>query len=74
MKGDEQIKYGGKLLVFGCPRSKSCTSVLSLDHACFVSILRQWSHCWKSYTREFVEVIQVAGGYHIEPLLRSIGG
>ena len=51
-------KYRGKPLTFGCPRSKSCTNVPSLDHTCFVFTLRQWSHFWKNCTRGYVEVIR----------------
>ena len=56
-KKGEVDKVRGKLLISSCLRSKNCTSVPSLDHTCSVSILRQWSHCWKSYMREYVEVI-----------------
>ena len=41
---ERQIKYEGKLLVFGCPRNKSCTNVRFLDSTSYVSILKQWSH------------------------------
>jgi len=41
MRRERQKRYGGKLLVFGCPRSKGCTNVPSLDHSYFVFILRQ---------------------------------
>ena len=45
-----------------------------LDHTCCVSILKQWSHSWRTYVRESVEVIQGASHYPIGPLLRGIGG
>ena len=73
-KGEAKKKYGGKLIVFGCPRSKSCTNALSLDHTCFVFISRQWSHFWKSCTGGYMEVIRGADRYHIELLSKGING
>ena len=74
MRRERQKRYRGKLLVSSCLGSKSCTNVLSLDRTYFMFILRQWSHFQKSCVREYVEVIQGIGRYHIEPLLKSIGG
>ena len=45
-----------------------------LYYTCYVSILKQWSHSWRSYMRESVEVIQRASHYPIGPSLRGIGG
>ena len=71
---ERQIKYEGKLLVFGCPRNKSCTNVRFLDSTSYVSILKQWSHSQRSYMREFVEVMQVVDHYFTGSSPRGIGG
>ena len=73
MGRERQIRYGGKLLVSSCLRSKSCINVHFLDHTCSVSILKQWSHFWRSCMREFVEVIHETVHYPIGPLPRGIG-
>ena len=74
LRREKQKRFGGKLLVFGCSRSKGCTNTHSLDHTYFVFILRQGSHFYKSCIRGYVEVIYEACRYHIEPLLKGIGG
>ena len=68
------IRYGGNLLISDCPRSKSCINVHFLDHTCSVSILKQWSHFWRSCMREFMKVIQGAGHYPMGPLPRGTDG
>ena len=44
------------------------------DHTCSVSILKQWSHFWRSCMRESMKVIQAASHYPMGPLPRGIGG
>ena len=63
MREERHIRYKGKLIVSSCLRSKSCTNVPFLDYTCSMSILKQWSHFWKSCMKGFVEVIQGAGHY-----------
>ena len=67
-------KNGGKLLVFGCLKSKSYINAFSLDHTCFVFIPKQWSHFWKNCMKGYMEVIRGADHYHIELLPKDIGG
>ena len=54
--------------------SKSCTDVPFLDHTYSVSILKQWSHFWRSCMRGSMEVIQGASHYPIGPSPKNIGG
>ena len=34
-------RYEERLLGFGCPRTKSCTSLLFLDHICYAYTLKK---------------------------------
>ena len=70
MRRERQIRYGGKLLISGCLRSKSCTNVHFLDHTCSVSILKQYKELHKGICGSHIGV----GHYPIGPLPRGIGG
>jgi len=63
-----------KLHDIGFSRSKNCINAPTQDHICYASILKLWNPCWKSYMKEFMEVIPGEGPCHIELLPKGIGG
>ena len=67
-------KYKEKLLGFGCPRTKSCTNVLFLNHICFVYIPMHRDHFWMNCLKGFAEVTQEEDFYLIGPLLKNTSG
>ena len=67
-------KYGGKLLGFGCLRTKNCTSVRSLGPTYYVCTQRHQRHFWRNCMRGFVEVILGEDHYLTGLLPKDIGG
>ena len=67
-------KYGGKLLDSSSPRIENYTNALSLVLTCFVCTPKNQNHFWKSFTKGFVEVIQVENPCLTGLLPKDIGG
>ena len=53
----ELKRYVGRLLGFGYPRTRNCTSVPSLGHIYSAYILRHQSYFLRNYMKESVEAI-----------------
>ena len=73
-KNPRLTKYGGKLLGFGCPRTKNCTNVRSLGLTYYVCTQRHQRHFWRNCMRGFVEVIQGEDHCPTGLLPKDIGG
>ena len=70
----EADKVRRRLLGFGYPRTKSCTSAFFLGHTCYAYTLRHQSYSLRNYMKGFVEAIQEAGFYLTQLSLRDTGG
>ena len=68
------IKYEERCLVYGCPRTKNCTSALFLGYIYSAFTLRHQSYSLRNYIKGFVETTQEADLYLIEPSFRAISG
>ena len=51
----EADRYKGRLLDFGCPRTKSCIRGHFLAHICYAYTKKQLSYSWKNYIKESME-------------------
>ena len=70
----EADKVRRRLLGFGYPRTKSCTSAFFLGHTCYAYTSRRHNYSLKSYMKEFVGATPEAGLCLIEPSLKDTGG
>ena len=73
-RSQKLIKYGGKLLDSGYPRTKNCTNAPFLGHTCSAYILRHQNYSLKSYIKGFVEATLEADLYLTKQSLKATDG
>ena len=73
-RNQKLIKYRGKLLGSGYPRTKNCTNAHFLDHTYSAYILKHQNYSLRSYMKGFVEVTLEADLCLTKPSLRATGG